>query len=429
MRTLALSTLILPSLLLFACADAGSSTSGADPSCGDGVVDPGEACDDGNRDSGDGCSADCAVEGEGGSGAGTTSTGGGGAGGMGGAAEGGAGGAGGSGPPLIACDQTITINAPGEDAFVAAGDTLSVGATVADPAMGNLQLLTVRWEGDDGTVLGQSPVSSTGFATTTLTFPSAVTRLHARVITPQGICDATTSKRLYVCTANLDEDFNVAINPAVWTTFGNASWNPAGWLDMTALAQNQQGAIYNDSDAVTSGNTSIRFKLYTGGGSTPGADGFALTIIETQQPGDLATLVAAAHNGGGLGYGVGGNYGSFAGAAFTVEIDTWYNQFNGTTELHTDPIMGNHLEITLDGDPGNSLVATALPNVQDQQWHDLQVDIVGTRVRVWYDAQLAIDVTDPNLVFKGGRVFFSGSTGFYYNWHRFDDLSILHTCN
>jgi cysteine-rich repeat protein len=28
-------------------------------SCGNGVIDPGEACDDGNRESGDGCRGDC----------------------------------------------------------------------------------------------------------------------------------------------------------------------------------------------------------------------------------------------------------------------------------------------------------------------------------------------------------------------------------
>jgi len=35
---------------------------GGDGTCGDGVVDPGEACEDGNTDDGDGCSADCEFE-------------------------------------------------------------------------------------------------------------------------------------------------------------------------------------------------------------------------------------------------------------------------------------------------------------------------------------------------------------------------------
>ncbi len=32
------------------------------PTCGNGVIDPGETCDDGNATPGDGCSATCQVE-------------------------------------------------------------------------------------------------------------------------------------------------------------------------------------------------------------------------------------------------------------------------------------------------------------------------------------------------------------------------------
>jgi cysteine-rich repeat protein len=44
----------------------GAGADGADPTipdtCGDGVLDPGEACDDGNREAGDGCGPDCQWE-------------------------------------------------------------------------------------------------------------------------------------------------------------------------------------------------------------------------------------------------------------------------------------------------------------------------------------------------------------------------------
>jgi cysteine-rich repeat protein len=42
--------------------DAGSVSTGTDPLCGNGLVDPGEGCDDGNRLSSDGCSAGCTLE-------------------------------------------------------------------------------------------------------------------------------------------------------------------------------------------------------------------------------------------------------------------------------------------------------------------------------------------------------------------------------
>jgi hypothetical protein len=34
----------------------------------------------------------------------------------------------------------------------------------------------------------------------------------------------------------------------------------------------------------------------------------------------------------------------------------------------------------------------------------------------------------PELQFRGGYIFFSGSTGYYTNYHRFDDLNVVHTC-
>lgn len=47
-----------------ACEDTeGGDTENGQPSCGDGVVEPGEACDDGNFVDGDGCAANCTLEG------------------------------------------------------------------------------------------------------------------------------------------------------------------------------------------------------------------------------------------------------------------------------------------------------------------------------------------------------------------------------
>ena len=43
-------------------ATEGTSSSGAEPRCGDSVLDPGESCDDGNEQPGDGCSANCSLE-------------------------------------------------------------------------------------------------------------------------------------------------------------------------------------------------------------------------------------------------------------------------------------------------------------------------------------------------------------------------------
>lgn len=65
MRSILLAT--LAAVALPACVqDISGGASGGDdtqtPSCGNGVVDQGEACDDGNANNGDGCSSSCTTE-------------------------------------------------------------------------------------------------------------------------------------------------------------------------------------------------------------------------------------------------------------------------------------------------------------------------------------------------------------------------------
>ena len=47
---------------------------------------------------------------------------------------------------------------------------------------------------------------------------------------------------------------------------------------------------------------------------------------------------------------------------------------------------------------------------------------------VTFDGALVIDEVVEGLAFKGGYIGFTGSTGLYTNWHRFDDLQILEEC-
>ncbi len=64
MRSILLAA--LASVALPACVSDIAGVSGGDdthaPTCGNGVVDPGETCDDGNTNNGDGCSSTCQVE-------------------------------------------------------------------------------------------------------------------------------------------------------------------------------------------------------------------------------------------------------------------------------------------------------------------------------------------------------------------------------
>ena len=128
--------------------------------------------------------------------------------------------------------------------------------------------------------------------------------------------------------------------------------------------------------SISNGVASIRFSITTGGGSSPGADGFSFTIIDVANPADLESLLSVAEGGGGLGYGMGGVYGDWVGDAIPVEIDPWYNQLN-SSEYHTDPTTENHIAITRNADPSDHLVWFEVPNVEDYQSHTIRaVDCV-----------------------------------------------------
>lgn len=329
----------------------------------------------------------------------------------------------------MSCTQSASITAPAEVLIVGASSEFVAKAMVTDTETGPLDPLQVRWEDDNGVALGTSDVDTDGVSETTLMAATAIGELHARVLTTRGACDATTSTPVLVCQESISEDFNVPPNSAEWTLFGDAAWDAGGWLEMTGLAQGQQGAVYNGQTPLAAGDASLRFEIFTGGGVVTGADGLAMTVIDASDSSALGALVGAAANGGGMGYGVAGNYGSFVGDALTIEVDTYFNIYDGETDLHTDPTSQNHLEVTRGGDPGNSLAHAEIAGVEDQQWHQIEVDLVQDRVVVRYDGQVMIDVTEPGFQFSGGYIVFSGSTGFYVNYHRFDDLLILQDCN
>ncbi len=326
----------------------------------------------------------------------------------------------------ITCDFSWTFQAPQDYEFYAIGDT--VDATVQLDNLNDYTDFTMRWENRGGEILAESTIDGTGQALYTGTEYSSTKGLHtiyARVVTPQGPCDTRIEKSLSVCNAHILEDFTT--ESTNWVTRGDAYWDPNGWVEMTGTGQGKNGAVYNKVESIASGVASIRFTLKTGNGMNGGADGFAFTIINVPTTTELENWIAQANSGGGMGYGVGGASGGFTGDALTVEIDTWHNTYNGSNEFHTDPTTNSHIAITKNADPGEHLVYFDTPNVEDFQPHDLRVDIVPSNIKVFYDGSEVIN-ENPQLAFKGGQMFFSGSTGWATNHHIFDNLEIYHDC-
>jgi len=260
---------------------------------------------------------------------------------------------------------------------------------------------------------------------------------HTITLEVQNPDEATGSDTVVmgICSWGSPDTFDVDVEGAGWNVYGDAYWDPGGWLEMTGLYQSRKGAIFNVVDLVEPGDVSISFDIYTGPNDATGADGFAMSIIDAADPTALAAIVAAAAAGGGLGYGVSGGagppgsclWGSMDIDAFHVEFDTWQNIENGV-ECHTDPTAGDHIAVTLDGNPADHLLWADLGDIEDSAWHVVTVEIAGSGILITLDGTPIIDDDISGFTFKGGYIGFTGVTGYYSNYHRFDNLHLLEEC-
>lgn len=330
---------------------------------------------------------------------------------------------------IIDCEFTIKFTSPSQLSFHRLSTPPLINGRVVDSS-GNAAVgidIDLMNQADD--IFANVQTNENGeFSTSAapLHGGSGFKLIRAFIRTSNGLCRDYGQTSMYVCASAVDEDFSTL--PDEWTLFRNATWEAGGWLEMTGIQMGRAGAVYNNVDVISSGLASIEFTLTTGGGINGGADGFAFTIVEVSSSNELLALLNAANQGGGLGYGVSGSHAgedfTLRGEAVTVEIDTFYNQ---TPNIHTDPTPQNHIAITRNGDPGDHLVWFPVPGIEDLQPHTVRVDILDGLMRITFDGEVVIE-QEVNLAFKGGYMFFSGSTGWATNYHRFDDLTILHNC-
>ena len=236
--------------------------------------------------------------------------------------------------------------------------------------------------------------------------------------------EQTATVAIAVCPTIPTLDFNADLSSSDWLIVGDASREPAGWLELTGLAGGQQGAIFYLGSTLSRGDTEISLRVSTGQCPLPGpcdstadgADGFAMSIFGLTGVAELANLLAAARPGEGLGYAVTPTVVD----AFHIEFDTYHNAI--------DPTLGNHVAITLNGDPESHILWTETPTLENNAWHDIVLRIAGIHVTVLMDGLTVIDADAPGLDFKGGYIGFTGSTGGSTNYHRIDDLQIVQAC-
>ncbi|MCH5376974.1 MAG: Ig-like domain-containing protein, partial [Planctomycetes bacterium] len=153
-------------------------------------------------------------------------------------------------------------------------------------------------------------------------------------------------------------------NPATWTYYGSASWNPGGFVRLTPASSYQSGAAYFGTPQTPAPfRVEFDFNLNGAGGLGGGADGFCFVVAEN------AVL-------GGAGIGIG--YSGALGTSFAVEFDTfnnggvdpnnnhiavdWSGQFQNTALPINGPWMNNsgvhHAVIQFDGEGQVTAVVT-----------------------------------------------------------------------
>ena len=308
-------------------------------------------------------------------------------------------------PPPVQCGFQPYFTAPALDELYAVGDSVKLVVEAQPPASLAGVALTIEWRAN-GVVVGTSPLTAGKSELVTQQLLQGPLQLEAQVLTPQGPCAEVAKHGVTMCANKIEETFDSKPTGAVWKTYGDAYWDKGGWLEMTGNEKSKQGAFYDVLHNVAPGDASVRFRIATGGGINSGADGYALNFVEAPKISELESIIKAAGKGGCLGYGVSGDCGNMKILGFHVEFDTWQNK----KDPNQDPSSSNHIGVMLNGDATDHKLHVPLNNLEDLKWHDVRVDVVGTKVKVYWDGKVKLEKVVPDLDFRGGRIFVSGST-------------------
>ena len=336
--------------------------------------------------------------------------------------------------PLSPCPGTVTLTAPMANDFIQVEQDTTFQVLVNLDEGVDPDTLQVNWESPDGTVYGESELIEAGNSFTStiqLSFPNpASVKVIPRISDGVSTCEEGKAVGVHICKYLENEAFPSGIENG-WNALNAAYWVNGGddgtWVELTGNISGQKGFLYNEQVKVTEGSASIQMTFSTGGGINTGADGLAMTVVDVETIEEVLDIIDDAATGGGLGYGVAGAYGPWEGSSLHIEVDTWNNVANGA-EKHTDPTPSNHIAIALDGDPGNAVAWTAIPSIEDLQWHTIRVDIDGSSIRVFFDGEETTKEIVEGLDFRGGFIYFSASTGWATNFHRVSELKVLHGC-
>ena len=298
-------------------------------------------------------------------------------------------------------------NQPPELAFLDASGTILDGdgdflrAQIQDDDPPGIPL-EVHLESDIDGHVATATASESGFVEWAWPSPLQTPGVHTVTATTTDRCRQSASDVIEVCQEQLVET-SEGLGLEAWDLHGAAYYDKAnGWLVVAPVGPFQRGSAFRTYEEVVSDKVEISFRFWIGGGT--GADGISFTVVDA----DRATEFLGG-DGGGIGYsGLPG---------WTVEVDVWDNE-------PIDPTWMDHVSLHVDGIQENILAWSVLPEMEDTGWHEMTVQVTGTRVQVTIDGALYLDVDEPRITPFRGYLGFTGATGGSTHEHRIDSLLV-----
>jgi hypothetical protein len=295
---------------------------------------------------------------------------------------------------------SVVIDTPAASATLATGGS-TFEARLADDVDAP-EALSLRWISDIDGVVGTDAAGADGVARLTWDPAVRTSGPHTIVLEATDSCGNVATTEVSVCQqAGYVAD---SLDLSTWHFEGSALWDSTNrWVQLTDASYNQAGTAFQTGAAVSADNVNVSFAFYVSGGS--GADGISVTALDTER---MTGFVGGS--GGGIGY--------LGMPGWSLEVDTWYNGENN------DPTGEDHISFHVDGNVASYEAWATLPEMEDGAWHQMDLTVVGTRVRAAIDGVTYIDQDIPRVTPFNAYVGFTAATGGATNAHLIDALEV-----
>lgn len=290
----------------------------------------------------------------------------------------------------------VTITNPTEATIIPIGGMDLVASVTEDSD--DLSSLLVEWSSNVDGVLGTANIDHTGLSV--FPFSTSTHGQHEISASVYDSCGNEGYDAVGICQQYGYEAENLDIS--TWQFEGTANWDSnINVVELTKPLVNSAGTAFSTATTVNAENVEIEFQFFVSGGS--GADGFSLTALDVNR---MTGFVGST--GGGIGYG--------GLPGWSIEVDTYYNGH--------DPTSQDHIAFSFDGDVTNPVVWSALPEMEDNQWHTMKVIVAAPHILAQVDGVTYLDTTvSGNLNFPA-YIGFTAGTGSLTNFHLIDSLTV-----